>query len=963
MITPEALVDELLALPDEAEGQVWIDRNVTLLDNQFATKLKEKANQSINYDIEICFLIVKWLSYLATLTHNQSFEALSLFVKGNAYTLALGEYKEAVIFYDEAAAIYDRLENTVEKARIQVTRVWALANLGRYEEAFKVGQWAGEVLEASAEWLSLAILNMNLAICHARQGKDVQALAMFDKSLVAYQNLGEAGLNSLAQVHQNRGIILRNLGHFEASLEAIQNSWELHNQLGNHISATRALQNIGVTYFVLGRYNEALDHLDRARQGFLSNERHRDAILVDLFISDCLLQLRRFDDVLEKCEQVREGFAALGTRFEVGQALLNEATAYAGQGKPAKSLSSLTEARQIFQDEENVIWLAVTDLERASVLYQHQNYSDSLSSIQDCIAVFQENQLPVKETLARLTMARSALKLNQAQLATEQIEAALTMVEETNIPTLRYQAYHLQGALLEVEKDYNQAIQSYDQAIDTLEGLRGQVMVEYRADFVGDKAVIYEDIVRLCLDQNLPERSLDYVERAKSRSLIDLLAFRLDLSVQARTPDDEHLVRELVQLRAERDRLYRRWEVEEGPSLRGNAISADTDQVSTPQDVEGLEKRITEIWHTLLIRNADYAREAALWQVRTEPIQPYLDDETMLIEYFLVREKLVVFCVTTNEVKAVWLPGSLKQIQTLLNFLHLNFKNVPASSLDRIPNLTRQALGILQKLYNLLLAPLGEVIKTYKHLMIVPHRDLHYLPFHALHDQKAYLLEKKSVSYLPSGSFLRYCQEVKSIGEDIIILGHSYDGHLPYATQEAEAIAECWGVNPYIGTLATLEQVQATAQNCKLLHLATHGDFRPDNPLFSGLALADSWLTTLDIFNLPLNASLVTLSACQTGRNVVGGGDELLGLMRAFLSAGASSLVLSHWAVEDQSTAQLMRIFYQNLNEGQTKIDALRNAQNSFITQSIMLGSILREAYAHPYFWASFYLVGATGPL
>ena len=77
----------------------------------------------------------------------------------------------------------------------------------------------------------------------------------------------------------------------------------------------------------------------------------------------------------------------------------------------------------------------------------------------------------------------------------------------------------------------------------------------------------------------------------------------------------------------------------------------------------------------------------------------------------------------------------------------------------------------------------------------------------------------------------------------------------------------------------------------RVLHLATHADFRPDNPLFSGLALADGWLTTLDIFNLRLDASLVTLSACQTGRSVIGGGDELLGLMRSFLAAGAASLV------------------------------------------------------------------------
>ena len=161
---------------------------------------------------------------------------------------------------------------------------------------------------------------------------------------------------------------------------------------------------------------------------------------------------------------------------------------------------------------------------------------------------------------------------------------------------------------------------------------------------------------------------------------------------------------------------------------------------------------------------------------------------------------------------------------------------------------------------------------------------------------------------------------------------------------------------------ATLAQVQEAAAECHILHLAAHGDFRPDNPLFSGLALADGWLTTLDIFNLHLGASLVTLSACQTGRSVVSGGDELLGLMRAFLSAGAASLVLSLWAVEDRSTARLMETFYEKMAEGYTKAAALRCAQLQFIEGRCGDGETATSC-THPYFWAPFFLVGDAGVL
>jgi CHAT domain-containing protein len=195
------------------------------------------------------------------------------------------------------------------------------------------------------------------------------------------------------------------------------------------------------------------------------------------------------------------------------------------------------------------------------------------------------------------------------------------------------------------------------------------------------------------------------------------------------------------------------------------------------------------------------------------------------------------------------------------------------------------------------------------------------------------------------------------------VLGHSYGGALPHAVQEAQSLAAILGGQAVLEDQATLSWLQDAAPDSRILHLATHGDFRQDTPLFSGLALSDGWLTTLDIFGLSLDASLVTLSACQTGRNVVGGGDELLGLMRAFLYAGAASLVLSLWAVEDRSTAQLMEIFYSKLAQGWTKGEALQHAQRQFIEAQGNGQDALSPSYAHPYFWAPFFLVGGTGTL
>jgi CHAT domain-containing protein len=478
---------------------------------------------------------------------------------------------------------------------------------------------------------------------------------------------------------------------------------------------------------------------------------------------------------------------------------------------------------------------------------------------------------------------------------------------------------------------------------------------------VGDKQGIYEDMVDLCLQLDRPQQALQFAERAKSRALLDLVAYRLDLGVQAKAETDRPLVDELMRLRSERDRLYRRWEGGEEP---GEESRADPDQgrQQAYEAVLALEKQITETWHQLLIRNADYARDAALWQVRTEPIQPYLGPDSAMLEYFICRGELVAFVVTAERIDAHRLTGDLQQIQRLIQLLWLNLRAVPRGSLKQTAHQAVNARGLLQRLHNLLVAPLSAALDSYTKLIIVPHGSLHYLPFHALDDGAAFLVERHEISYLPGASMLRYCREAEPADAGLLAMGHSYDGRLPYALREAESIAAILGDGAFLEERATLAPLREAASDCQTIHLATHGEFRPDNPLFSGLALADGWLTMLDIFDLQLRASLVTLSACQTGQSVVSEGDELIGLMRAFLSAGAASVVLGLWTVEDRSAARLMGTFYRKLAEGWGKGAALRHAQLQLISgrNSDVDAEV---AYSHPYFWAPFFLVGESGPL
>jgi CHAT domain-containing protein len=959
-------VETLVDLGDAVKQRNFIEEQSALLNDEVANLLKQKADHFLRADTRACFEIADLLRYVSDLTRNPAYQALALLVEANTRSIGLGEYTKAIELYDEAAEIYRSHGYVAEQARSQVGKVGALANLSLFGEALKVGQWAAPILEAYQQWRPLATLTMNLGALHGYQGEDAASLAMFDRAGELFKKIGQEGETAWAMIQQNRAVALRNMGHFDDSIVASQASRDAFLNLDEKIEAARAQQGLALTYFMLGRFNEALELLDHIREVFLSDTRVRDATLVDLYISNCLLQLRRFPDVVEKCRQVRSLFAGLGAHQVEGLAIINEAVAFAELRQYDNALTSLTEARQIFEEANNEVRVASTDLERAAVLYCQGHHAESLNISQQCIEVFKGYQLPIEQAQALIVAARAAFALQQHSQAQSLLREAMQMAEKLNIPTVRYQAHSLLGALSLAEGDAETARKEYELAIQEVEQLRGRLMVEFRVSFLEDKETLYQDMVDLCIDHDQPLLGLDFTERAKCRALLDLLAYRLDLTIQAKNPQDQSLVEELVRLRSERDRLYRRWEnnAESGAETDERGWSSSQSVLQKAQhEVLTLETKITELWHRLLIHNADYAREAALWTVRTESVQPYLEDDTLLIEYYVVKKKMIVFLVTKDCVQARRLEMDLDKIQTLMQLLQLNLRSAPKSPLQQMPALTKNAQALLQQLYRLLIAPMEDVLADYAKLIIVPHGNLHYLPFHALFDGTSYLLERKQISYLPNASSLRYCREVQPITQRGLVLGHSHHGQLPFAVQEARKIADLLHSESFIEEQATLDNFHKAASGCRTLHLATHGDFRLDNPLFSGLALADGWLTTMDIFNLRLNASLVTLSACQTGLNVVGGGDELLGLMRAFLSAGTASMALTLWSVEDRSTAQIMESFYHNMADGKGKGEALRQAQLQLLRSESKLQEVQMKYYAHPYFWAPFFLVGDAGPL
>jgi CHAT domain-containing protein len=264
--------------------------------------------------------------------------------------------------------------------------------------------------------------------------------------------------------------------------------------------------------------------------------------------------------------------------------------------------------------------------------------------------------------------------------------------------------------------------------------------------------------------------------------------------------------------------------------------------------------------------------------------------------------------------------------------------------------LLRTTQAHLRQLFDELLAPVWPRIRD-RRLIVVPHGLLHYVPFHALFDGESYVTDSCTVSYAPSASIYAACQQQPDgDGQGALVLGVS-DQQAPLIDREARAVAASLpGARIFLGANATEDVLRTQGRDCRILHVASHGYFRPENPMFSGIRLGDTYLNVYDLYRLRMRADLVTLSGCATGASVAAAGDELLGITRGLFCAGAKTLLLSLWNVHDQSTESFMTRLYQRIAGGDEVVGSLRDTMRE-----------VRSEYPHPYYWAPFVVTGKSG--
>ncbi len=709
----------------------------------------------------------------------------------------------------------------------------------------------------------------------------------------------------------------------ERALALYREALALYRGLGDLQQEATTLHNLGTIHQSLGETEEALAHYERAlpiwsELGVKTEEASTLRLLGDLY--QRMGEPRKALDLLPRAIAQ---FEAAGSSGDAASTLTTLGDAQARAGQAGEALASYTRALAIHRRNGN-----------------RREEAQALNSIGCCHFLLgrpEEARQPL--AAARSVFQRigdrssEAVALVNLGLSDEQRPRRAIASFEAAMPSLSshdYEALALLGLARAHRRlgDLASARKEAEAAIGHIEALRGKSAgLGMRASFLASKQDYYGFYVDLLMDLHRREpgagydaRALAASEQARARSLLDMLA---DSSKMGGDPGLADRINDLARRPA-------------GPELR--------ELLAQQERAQARSRPLTS------------ARPLSLPEIQSE----VADGETLILQYALGRERSFLWAVTPDSLASFELPPR-ERIEETARRVH-GLLSAPPQTLARAR--TRREMAELSRM---LLAPAAGLLEG-KRLVVVPDGALHYVPFAALPSpgSEEPLVVRHEIVTLPSSSTLAAIRRearppaaatLAVVADPVFARGEKL-GRLPFSREEAEALLAlappAWRMGA-LGSDASRETVlSGRLAGYRLVHFATHGILDADNPELSGLLLSDGFLRAHEIYRLSLPADLVVLSACRTALGREMRGEGLVGLTRGFLHAGARSVLVSLWEVEDRATAELMRRFYREmLKEGRPPAAALRAAQASLRREPG------REA---PYFWAGFVLQGDWQP-
>ncbi len=826
---------------------------------------------------------------------NRQGEADSLNNLGLVYK-SLGQYQKAIDFYQQSLAIKREIGDRQGKAYSLGSLGNAYIHLGQYQKAIKYQQKSLAIAREIGDRRGEAVSLGGLGNAYYFLGQYQKAIEYRQQTLTIAREIGDRQWEATSL--GNLGNAYRSLGQYQKTIEYQQQSLTIAREIGNRQGEANSLGGLGIAYYSLGQYQKTIEYqqqsLTIARE--IGNRQGEANSLGGLGIA--YYSLGQYQKTIEYQQQSLTIAREIGDRRGEAVSLGGLGNAYYSLGEYEKAINYLEQTLDIAKK--------IGDLKgEADSLGNLGSAYLSLGQYQKAIDYHQENR-----AIARKIgdLQGEANSLNNLGLAYQKInqpaEAIKNLEESLNI-------------ILKIRGDISR------------ENIAGQNRKSFLAS--NERTVI--TLAEVLIQQNQPEKAFEWLNLATTADLAD---YNRLINAKVADPDAQ--------------KALDNWNTDNRQLEGMRRQLQDKYSEELAKDIRQFEEKVYKNAETI---GQKYPEIAELFETKPTDIaqlQKNIAPDTLVIQPVPLRDKVSLFLVTRE--KLIVIQSDAKRDE--LNKLVSEYR----TQLADYKNADYLVTG--SKLYEILIRPIESQIATSsrKNIAIIATGQLRYIPFETLYDKKndQVLLEKYPIYYLT-----RISTSTPPATERKPLQGLAFANPKPTQEElkgteiEAETISKTFpGSEKYLGTNATLDIFKKQAFRFSILHLGTHGCFdlagcpnlgmQANTILFANKEqynIADAALLGLK------NTELITLSACQTAKEANADGQEISGLAYVLERAGAKSVIASLWNAEDNTSAEIMTQFYQNLKNGMSKSEAMRQAK-------------LSQIKSHPFFWSPFILIGAA---
>ncbi|HIK18806.1 MAG TPA: tetratricopeptide repeat protein [Leptolyngbyaceae cyanobacterium M33_DOE_097] len=883
------------------------------------------ANQYLSqYEKAIGYYEQALSIFQAVKDRNGEADALNNLGLANQY---LSQYEKAIGYYEQALPIFQAVKDRNGEAGVLMNLGIAYRSLSQYEKAIGYYEQALPIFQAVKDRNGEAVALSNLGGTYLFLSQYEKAIGYYEQALPIFQAVkdrnGEAGvLTSLGIAYLSSSQYEKAIGYYEQALPIFQAIKDRNDE-------AITLNYLGLANQSLSQYEKAIGYYEQALPIFQAVKDRNGEASVLMNLGSTYLVLSQYEKGIGYYEQALPIYQAVKNRNGEAKALNNLGNAYGSLSQYEKAIGYYEQALPIFQ--------AVKDRNsEAGVLNNLGITYLSLSEYEKAIRYY-EQALPIYQAIKDRNGEAAALnnlgityqRLSQYEKAIGYYEQALPIFQAVKDRDGEARALNNLGYILFVSGQVAQAEQTLRQSMQVLECLRVGLKDENKVSIFEEQTTTYRSLQTTLVAQNKFSEALEIAERGRARAFLELLAQRFgDSNTKA---------------------------VKDGESDPVKPQSKTTCTSVKPPT-------LAEIQQVAQAQNATLVEYSII------------DDKTL---YIWVIQPSGAIAFQQVSLKSFLQGTSLAQLIANIREDQLGVRGLGVVPVQRSRSTQLPQNLSFKTLHQLMIAPIAQYLPEdpNQRIIFLPQGALFLVPFAALQDAEGtYLIQQHTIAIAPSIQTLQFTQQQRqrleakdSDTQPALIVGNPVMpkltleagqppvqlATLPNAEAEAKALAQLLQQPALLQNQATEAQVKALMPQARLIHLSTHGLFNDRLGLSSSVALTptakeDGLLTAAEILDLKLQADLVVLSACDTGRGQITG-DGVIGLSRALFSAGTPSVIVSLWAVPDAPTAFLMTEFYKKLETTGDKAQALRQA---------MLSTL--ERYPKPREWAAFTLIGES---